>query len=242
MIEIVPAIDIIGGKCVRLSRGDYSQKKEYGDPLEMALQLEDHGVRRLHLVDLDGARERKVVNHKILERIASRTSLVIDAGGGLRSDEDLRIVFDSGASMVTGGSVAVKERELFISWLRQYGPDRIILGADFRSGMVSVSGWSEDTRLELKEFISGYRAEGVEKAICTDIERDGMLEGPALGTYKEVKAENRELYLVASGGISGMKDIALLDEAGIDGVIVGKAIYEGKITLKTLESYIFKNS
>ena len=242
MIEIVPAIDIIGGKCVRLSRGDYSQKKEYGDPLEMALQLEDHGVRRLHLVDLDGARERKVVNHKILERIASRTSLVIDAGGGLRSDEDLRIVFDSGASMVTGGSVAVKERELFISWLRQYGPDRIILGADFRSGMVSVSGWSEDTRLELKEFISGYRAEGVEKAICTDIERDGMLEGPALGTYKEVKAENRELYLVASGGISGMKDIALLDEAGIDGVTVGKAIYEGKITLKTLESYIFKNS
>jgi len=242
MIEIVPAIDIIEGKCVRLSRGDYSQKKEYGDPLEMALKLEGHGLKRLHLVDLDGAREKRVVNHKILEKIASRTSLVIDAGGGLRSDKDVRIVFDSGARMVTGGSVAVKDRELFISWLREYGPDRIILGADFRSGMVSVSGWHEDTRLELNEFISGYRAEGVEKAICTDIERDGMLEGPALETYKEVKARFGGLHLVASGGISDMNDIELLDEAGIDGVIVGKAIYEGKITLKTLESYILKNS
>jgi phosphoribosylformimino-5-aminoimidazole carboxamide ribotide isomerase len=242
MIEIVPAIDIIEGKCVRLTRGDYNQKKEYGDPLEMALQLEDHGIRRLHLVDLDGARERKVVNHKVLEKIASRTSLVIDAGGGLRSDEDLRIIFDSGASMVTGGSVAVKDRELFIGWLKQYGPDRIILGADFRSGMVSVSGWSEDTRLELKEFISGYRAEGIKKTICTDIEKDGMLEGPSLETYIELKAENAGLQLLASGGISGMKDIELLDEAGIDGVIVGKAIYEGKITLKNLESHILKNS
>ena len=242
MIEIVPAIDIIGGKCVRLVRGDYSQKKEYGDPLEMALQLEGHGIRRLHLVDLDGAREKRVVNHKILEKIASSTSLVIDAGGGLRSDDDLRIVFDSGASMVTGGSVAVKERELFKSWLKKYGPDRIILGADFRSGMVSVSGWSEDTRLELKEFISGYRAEGIEKAICTDIDRDGMLEGPSLETYIELKAENAGLRLVASGGISSMKDVELLEEAGIDGAIIGKAIFEGKITLKTLESYILNNS
>jgi len=242
MIEIVPAIDIIEGKCVRLARGDYNQKKEYGDPLEMALQFESHGIRRLHLVDLDGARERRVVNHKILENIASRTSLVIDAGGGIRSDEDLRIVFDSGARMATGGSVAVKDRERFISWLKQYGPDRIILGADFRSGMVSVSGWHEDSRLELKEFISGYLSEGVEKAICTDIEKDGMLEGPSLGTYMELKAEIGGLYLVASGGIRGMKDIEQLDEAGIDGVIVGKAIYEGKITLETLQSYIIKNS
>jgi len=242
MIEIVPAIDIIEGKCVRLARGDYSQKKEYGDPLEMAMQLEDHGIRRLHLVDLDGARDNRVVNHKILEEIASRTSLVIDAGGGIRSEEDLRIVFDSGARMVTGGSIAVKDRERFISWLKQYGPDRIILGADFRSGHVAVSGWHEDTRLELKEFISGYRAEGVEKAICTDIERDGMMEGPSMETYMELKAEIGELYLVASGGISSMIDIELLDEAGIDGVIVGKAIYEGKISLRTLESYIIKNS
>jgi len=241
MIELIPAIDIIEGRCVRLTQGDYAQKKEYGDPLEIAKKFENHGIRRLHLVDLDGAREQKVVNHRILEQIASRTALVIDAGGGLRSDEDLRIVFESGASMVTGGSVAVKDRELFLGWLKQYGPERIILGADFRAGKVAISGWHEETALDLKEFITDYRTEGIVKVICTDIDKDGMLEGPALETYKTLKTDDSELYLVASGGISKMEDIELLDEAGIDGVIVGKAIYEGKIPLHTLETYIINN-
>ncbi len=238
MIELIPAIDIIEGRCVRLTQGDYAQKKEYGDPLEMAMLFEDHGIKRLHLVDLDGAREQRVVNYRILEQIASKTSLDIDAGGGLRSDEDLRIVFESGASMITGGSIAVKEQELFLSWLDTYGAERIILGADYRAGKVAVSGWNEATALDLIEFIADYRSRGIEKVICTDIEKDGMLEGPSLETYKALKAADRELYLIASGGISSMKDIELLDEDGIDGVIFGKAIYEGKIALKTLESYI----
>jgi phosphoribosylformimino-5-aminoimidazole carboxamide ribotide isomerase len=242
MIEIIPAIDIIEGRCVRLTQGDYTQKKEYGDPLEMALQFEDHGILRLHLVDLDGAREQRVVNFRILEQIASRTSLVIDTGGGLRTDEDLRIVFESGASMVTGGSIAVKDRAMFLGWLKQYSAERIILGADFRDGKVAVSGWHEATALNLKEFIADYRNEGIEKVICTDIDKDGMLEGPSLETYKELKADDADLHLVASGGISKMEDIELLDEAGIDGVIIGKAIYEGKIPLLTLESYILNNS
>lgn len=238
MIELIPAIDIIEGRCVRLTQGDYAQKKEYGDPLEMAMLFEDHGIKRLHLVDLDGAREQRVVNYRILEQIASKTSLDIDAGGGLRSDEDLRIVFESGASMITGGSIAVKEQELFLSWLDTYGAERIILGADYRAGKVAVSGWNEATALDLIEFIADYRSRGIEKVICTDIDKDGMLEGPSLETYKALKAADRELYLIASGGISSMKDIELLDEDGIDGVIFGKAIYEGKIALKTLESYI----
>ncbi len=242
MIELIPAIDIIEGRCVRLTQGDYAQKKEYGDPLEMAKQFEAHGITQLHLVDLDGAREQRVVNFRILEQISSQTSLVIDAGGGLRSDEDLRIVFESGASMVTGGSIAVKDRELFLGWLKLYGAERIILGADFRAGKVAVSGWNEATALDLKGFIAAYRSEGIQKVICTDIDKDGMLEGPSLETYKGLKAEDSALHLVASGGISKMEDIELLDEAGIDGVIIGKAIYEGKIPLLTLESYILKNS
>jgi len=242
MIELIPAIDIIEGRCVRLTKGDYAQKKEYGDPLEMAKQFEDHGIRRLHLVDLDGARERRVVNFRILEQIASRTALVIDAGGGLRTDADLRVVFESGASMVTGGSIAVKDRELFLGWLKQYGAERIILGADFRAGKVAVSGWHEATALDLKEFIADYRTEGIEKVICTDIDKDGMLEGPSMETYKMLKAEDNGIHLVASGGISKMEEIELLDEAGIDGVIIGKAIYEGRIPLLTLESYILNNS
>jgi len=238
MIEIIPAIDIIEGKCVRLTQGDYDQKKEYGDPLDMALSFEDHGIRRLHLVDLDGAREKRVVNYRVLEKIASRTSLVIDAGGGLRSHEDLRIVFESGARMVTGGSIAVKDRPMFLSWLEHYGAERIILGADFKAGKIAVSGWYESTELDLKEFISDYRTQGITSAICTDIEKDGMLSGPALPTYKDLKALDPELYLIASGGISQMKDIISLDEARIDGVIVGKAIYEGKIELKTIKNYL----
>jgi len=242
MIELIPAIDIIEGRCVRLTQGDYTRKKEYGDPLEMALRFEGHGLKRLHLVDLDGASQQRVVNYRILEQIASRTSLVIDAGGGVRSDEDLRIVFESGASMVSGGSIAVKDRELFLGWLKQYGAERIILGADFRDGKVAVSGWHEATELDLPNYISEYRREGIVKVICTDIDKDGMLEGPSIETYKELKDNDNELHLVASGGISKMEDIELLDEAGIDGVIFGKAIYEGKILLPALENYILKNS
>ncbi len=242
MIQIIPAIDIIEGKCVRLTQGDFQRKKEYGDPLEMAKQFEDHGIDRLHLVDLDGTREKRVINHRVLEQIASRTSLVIDAGGGLRTDEDVHVVFESGAHMVTGGSIAVKDRPTFMGWLKQYGPERIILGADFKAGKISVSGWHEETSLDLMEFIADYSEYGIEKAICTDIEKDGMLEGPSMDTYTRIKQEQQALFLMASGGISNMKDIELLEEAGIDGVIVGKAIYEHKISLKTLESYILKNS
>jgi len=242
MIEIVPAIDIIGGKCVRLTKGDFGRKKEYGDPLEMARQFEGHGIQRLHLVDLDGAREKRVVNFRILEKIASQTSLVIDAGGGLRSHEDVRIVFESGARMVTGGSIAVKDRPMFLSWVKQYGAERVILGADFRSGKIAVSGWHENTDLDLMEFIFDYRSEGVLTAICTDIDKDGMLEGPSLETYIELKAHDPDLKLLASGGIRHMEDIELLDGAGIDGVIVGKAIYEGKIGLLALETYLKNKS
>lgn len=242
MIEIIPAIDVINGKCVRLSQGDYTQKKEYGDPLDMALRFEDHGIKRLHLVDLDGAREKRVVNHRLLEKIASQTSLAIDTGGGLRSEEDLHIVFESGASMVTGGSIAVKDRELFLGWLRKYGPEKIILGADYRDGKIAVSGWEEETELELMEFLSGYFDKGIRKAICTDIALDGMLEGPSMDTYLEIKSELNVLELIASGGIGKMEEIEKLDEAGIDGVIVGKAIYEMRISLKVLENYILKNS
>lgn len=240
MIELIPAIDIIEGKCVRLTQGDYTRKKEYGDPLEMAKKFEDHGIGRLHLVDLDGARERRVVNYRILEQIAARTALVIDVGGGIRSEKDLHIVFESGASMVTGGSVAVKDRRLFLAWLKKYGPGRIILGADFREGMVAVSGWHEETPLEMKTFIADYRAEGIEKVICTDIDRDGMLEGPSIKTYQELKDMDTGLFLIASGGISRLEDIEQLDEGGIDGVIFGKAIYEGRISLKALENYLLK--
>lgn len=241
MIELIPAIDIIEGKCVRLTQGDYSQKKAYGDPVEIAKKFEDHGINRLHLVDLDGAREQRVVNYRILEQIAARTELVIDVGGGLRSDEDLHIVFESGASMVTGGSIAVKDRAMFLGWLMEYGAERIILGADFRNGLVAISGWHEDTALELKEYIAGYRTEGIKKVICTDIDKDGMLEGPSLDTYKELKKEDSALYLVASGGIGSLEDIELLDEAGIDGVIFGKAVYEGRIPLKALENLLIRN-
>lgn len=242
MIQIIPAIDIIGGKCVRLTQGDYRKKTEYGDPVDMAMEFEDHGLGRLHLVDLDGAREQRVVNYRILERIASRTALVIDAGGGIRSDEDVRIMFESGAQMITGGSIAVKDRPVFTGWLEQYGPGRIILGADFKAEKIAVSGWHEKTSLDLMEFIADYCELGIYKVICTDIERDGMLEGPSTEIYTKIKEEQPSLYLMASGGIRSMQDIEELNEAGIDGVITGKAIYEKKIDLKTLENYIVKNN
>jgi phosphoribosylformimino-5-aminoimidazole carboxamide ribotide isomerase len=242
MIELIPAIDVIGGKCVRLTRGDYGSSKEYGDPLEMAMMFEDHGITRLHLVDLDGAREKRVVNYRILEQIATKTTLVIDAGGGLRSDEDVRIMFESGAAMITGGSIAVKERSMFLGWLDNYGPERIILGADFNEGKIAISGWTEETPLELMEFLNDYMEEGIRKAICTDISRDGVLEGPSMEVYKDIKERFSDLCLVASGGISGMEDLERLDQEGIDGVIIGKAIYEQRIEMKDLQSYILKNS
>ncbi len=237
MITIVPAIDIINGKCVRLSMGDYSRKSEYGDPLDMALQFQDHGLQHLHLVDLDGAREGRVVNFKILEKIASKTDLVIDAGGGLKSDEDLKIVFNSGARMATGGSIAVKSPEVFQQWIREYGSERIILGSDSRDGNIAVSGWKEASEAKLIPFIGEWIEKGISKTICTDISRDGMLEGPSVELYKEIMLQFPGLHLVASGGVSSLDDLYRLEEAGIPAVIIGKAIYEGRITLKELEEF-----
>ena len=242
MIQIIPAIDIIKGKCVRLTQGDYKRSTEYGDPLEMAKQFEGHGIKRLHLVDLDGAREQRVVNFRVLEKIATQTQLVIDVGGGLRTDEDLRIVFESGAQMATGGSIAVKDPDAFKGWIERYGPEKVILGADFKDGKIAVSGWYEETSIDLMEFIADYREEGINKAICTDIQKDGMLEGPSMDMYSRIKKEQEPLFLIASGGISGMKDIELLQDSGIDGAIVGKAIYENRISLSTLETFIIHNS
>ena len=219
-MELIPAIDLIEGKCVRLTQGDYSTRKVYNeDPLEIALQFEDVGVGRLHVVDLDGAKAGKIVNYKVLERLASRTRLTIDFGGGLKSDEDLRIAFDSGAQMVTGGSIAVKNPARFLSWLGQYGGERIILGADAKDKKIAVSGWEEGTDLQLIPFVKDSQAKGVQKIICTDISRDGMLQGPAIDLYKEIKEEVEGLYIIASGGVSSMRDIERLDEAGIPAVI-----------------------
>ena len=235
MIELIPAIDIIEGKCVRLSQGDYASRKVYDEhPIEVARKLEDGGIRRLHVVDLDGAASQHIVNYKVLEEIATRTSLIIDFGGGLKTDEDLRIAFESGAQMVTGGSIAVKHPEVFSRWITVYGPGRIILGADAKDKRIAVSGWREDSELDLFEFVDGYRRQGVTQVICTDIRRDGMLQGPAVDLYQEMLARDPELHLIASGGVSGMDDIYRLQEAGVPGVIFGKALYEGRITLDQL--------
>lgn len=234
MIEIIPAIDLIDGKCVRLTRGDYSTRRTYGDPLDMALQFQDHGLRRLHMVDLDGAKAGQVVNYRILEKIATKTSLVVDAGGGIKTDEDLYIVFESGAAMATGGSIAVKSPQKFESWLQTYGSDRMILGSDFRDGMISVSGWTEDSDEELLPFLESWIEKGIKKTICTDVSKDGVLEGPSFDTYKEIQEKFPDLELIASGGVSSIDDIIKLSEASIPGVIIGKAIYEGRIELKDL--------
>ena len=237
-IEIIPAIDIIDGKCVRLSQGDYDQKTVYDEsPLEMAKRFEAAGIKRLHLVDLDGAKAHHIVNHKILEEISSETNLIIDFGGGLKSNEDLEIAFNSGAAMVTGGSIAVKERETFLHWLEKYGAEKIILGADAKDGMIAVSGWQESTSLHVIDFISDYHKQGMKKVISTDIGRDGMLEGPAFVLYQEMKIILPDMEIIASGGISSINDIIKLDEMGIQGVITGKAIYEGKINLREIEQF-----
>ena len=235
MIELIPAIDIIDGKCVRLSQGDYDTKKVYNEnPLEVAKEFEANGIRRLHVVDLDGAKSKHVVNYRTLEMIATRTSLVIDFGGGIKTDEDMRIAFENGAQMVTLGSVAVKNPDLFKKWLIQYGAEKIILGADAKNKRIAVSGWMEDSSQELIPFLHDYTKEGIYKVLCTDISKDGMLQGPSIELYKEIMKEFPEMHLIASGGVSCLQDIVALEEAGIPAVVFGKALYEGRITMKDL--------
>lgn len=239
MIELIPAIDIIDGKCVRLSQGDYDSKKVYNEnPVEVAKEFEAHGIRRLHVVDLDGAASQHVVNYRTLERIAARTSLVIDFGGGVKTDEDLRIAFESGAQMVTGGSIAVKNPGLFGRWIETYGGGKIILGADVKERMIAVNGWKDESTCELFPFLEEYIHKGIEKVICTDISCDGMLEGPSVSLYKEILEKHPALYLIASGGVSNIGDIEVLQEAGVPAVIFGKALYEGRILLKDLYRFL----
>ncbi len=255
-MRIIPAIDIIDGKCVRLSKGDYSTRKVYNeDPIEVAMEFEAHGIRYLHLVDLDGARSGHIVNHKILEAIAGRTKLIIDFGGGLRTDDDLRIAFNSGASQVTGGSIAVRDPETFSGWIATYGPEKIILGADAREEKIAISGWEEGSDRDLIPFIREYLKKGIQYVICTDIAKDGMLEGPSLDLYhkilrKTAKLETvvgqsgvedkwvNNLNLIASGGISAANELYALQSVGCEGAIIGKAIYENRISMKELEDFI----
>lgn len=239
MIELIPAIDIIDGKCVRLSQGDYNSKKVYNEnPVEVAKELEAHGIRRLHVVDLDGAVSHHVVNYRTLEQIASRTSLVIDFGGGVKSDEDLVIAFESGAQMITGGSIAVKNPERFCHWLQTYGSERIILGADVKDHKIAVNGWKDESACELFPFLEDYIGKGIRKVICTDINCDGMLQGPSISLYKEMLEVHPDLYLIASGGVGSAEDIRQLEATGIPAVIFGKALYEGRITFKELEAFM----
>ena len=244
-MRIIPAIDIIDGKCVRLSKGDYATKKVYSEnPLEVAKEFEVHGIEFLHLVDLDGARSSHIVNYKILEQIASQTTLKIDFGGGLKSDEDLHIAFESGADQITGGSIAVKDEEIFTRWLSTYGNNKIILGADAKNEKIAVSGWQEESSIDLIPFIAKYQQRGVEYVICTDISKDGMLEGPSFALYQRILEQcgsagtGRQIHLIASGGVSNFEELPKLAELGCEGVIIGKAIYEDRISLKQLENYI----
>lgn len=239
MIELIPAIDIIDGKCVRLSQGDYESKKIYNEnPLEVAKEFEAHGIRRLHIVDLDGAASHHIVNYRVLEMIAGRTSLIIDFGGGIKSDEDLVIAFENGAQMVTLGSVAVKNPGLFKKWLRQYGSEKIILGADVKENRIAVSGWKEESPLELMPFLDDYTREGVHKVLCTDISRDGMLQGPSVELYEKIMQRFPDMHLIASGGVSSVDDLIALQKAGVPAVVFGKALYEGKITMKDLNRFM----
>lgn len=233
-MRIIIAMDIIGGKCVRLTRGDFSTRKIYNeDPIEMARQIEDSGLTYLHLVDLDGARNKKIENIRILEKIAGNTNLKIDFGGGVRSLYDLKSIINAGAQQITAGSIAVSDPHLFLEWLTDLGPDKIILGADCIKGKVSTSGWMEKSEIDIISFISDYKTKGVKYTICTDIDKDGMLQGPATSLYKDILSEVA-IYLIASGGISSVKDIEDLKETGCEGAIIGKAVYEGKLTLNEL--------
>ncbi|WP_226390237.1 1-(5-phosphoribosyl)-5-[(5-phosphoribosylamino)methylideneamino]imidazole-4-carboxamide isomerase [Penaeicola halotolerans] len=238
-MEIIPAIDIIGGKCVRLTKGDYSQKTEYAsDPLEVAKRFEGAGIRRLHLVDLDGAKQKQIVNKEVLQRITSGTSLTVDFGGGVQSDEMIDLAFAAGAAQVTGGSIAVKNPELFTSWLEKYGAEKLILGADAKDKMIAISGWEETTALALIDFIKKYHALGIEYVICTDVSKDGLLQGPSIDLYKEIMQEIPEIKLIASGGVAEVKDLEELEKLGVYGTIVGKAYYEGRISLEQLAAFV----
>lgn len=233
-MRIIPALDIIDGKCVRLTKGDFSSKKIYNDdPVAVAREVEDNGLKYLHLVDLDGAKNKKVTNIKVLEKISASTKLKIDFGGGVRTIADLTAVFNAGASQVTGGSIAVNNKPLFLTWLREFGPEKIILGADSLGMKISTCGWTETSEKDILNFITEYRQAGIKYVICTDISRDGMLGGPSTDLYREILATT-DVSLIASGGVSSVKDIEDLDKAGCEGVIIGKAIYEGKLSLKEL--------
>ncbi|MBA4258172.1 MAG: 1-(5-phosphoribosyl)-5-[(5-phosphoribosylamino)methylideneamino]imidazole-4-carboxamide isomerase [Chitinophaga sp.] len=234
-MEIIPAIDIIDGKCVRLTEGDYSQKTIYSEhPLDIAKAFENAGIKRLHLVDLDGAKAGKVTNWAVLESIAKNTALVIDFGGGIKQESDLKIVFESGASMATIGSLAVKNPELFSSWLKIYGEDRFLLGADVKGEKIAIGGWLETTEETVFDFIASYLQKGVQQIFCTDISKDGKLEGPSIELYQKIIQQFPELHFIASGGVSSMQDIDALKMIGCSGVIVGKAIYEGRIKITEL--------
>ena len=238
-MEIIPAIDLIDGKCVRLTQGDYQQKKEYSsDPVAVARRFEDQGIRRLHLVDLDGAKQKKVVNLHVLENIATHTQLVVDFGGGVQSDEGLQRVFDAGAQQVTGGSIAVRQPAVFAKWLTRYGADKIILGADAHHRKVAISGWQEQVTTDVVDFISDYQQRGVQYVICTDVAKDGLLQGPSLELYEEIRTKIPTVRLIASGGITTVDDLRQLQRLGVHGAIIGKALYEGNLTLSDLTEFL----
>lgn len=233
-MRIIPAIDIMGGRCVRLTRGDFNSQKIYNeDPLEVAREMEDNGIKYLHLVDLDGAKNREITNLKILESIAQKTNLAVDFGGGIRTAKDITMVFNAGARQITAGSVAATNRKLFLTWLKEFGPEKIILGADGSGGKISSCGWTETSENDIVTFINSYRNLGARYVICTDIDKDGMLEGPAFELYSEILASS-DISLIASGGITTLEDIEKLKEIGCEGAIIGKALYEGKLKLKEL--------
>lgn len=234
-MEVIPAIDIIDGKCVRLTEGDYAQKKIYNEhPLEVAKEFEGVGLQRLHLVDLDGAKAGVVKNWKVLETIAGKTSLIIDFGGGIKQEEDVKIIFNSGAALATVGSIAVKDEQRFVSWLQQFGADKFLLGADVKDEKIAVGGWLETTDIWINDFMEKYIGHGVQQIFCTDVSKDGKLEGPSTELYKNIIQKFPQLHFIASGGVSSMKDLDELATIGCKGAIVGKAIYEGRITLTEL--------
>jgi phosphoribosylformimino-5-aminoimidazole carboxamide ribotide isomerase len=238
-MRIIPAIDIINGQCVRLSKGDYNTAKIYSnDPLDVAKSFQDHGVEYLHLVDLDGAKSQGIVNHKVLETLATKTNLKIDFGGGLKTDQDLKIAFESGAKQITGGSIAVKDPQRFLSWIKTYGAHKIILGADAANEKIAISGWLETSKEDLIPYVANYMTKGISDVICTDISKDGMLEGPSIALYEKMIRELKDIKLIASGGVAKLQDLYDLSAVGCDGAIVGKAIYEDRISLKEIEQFI----
>lgn len=237
MIELIPAIDIIDGRCVRLTKGDYSQMKIYNeDPVVQAKEFEQLGFKRLHVVDLDGAKSKHIVNDKVLRSITRETALTVDFGGGIKTEDDIDKAFDAGATMVTIGSIAVTKPELFLGWLEKYGAERLILGADVRNGKISINGWKEDSEENLLPFLKKYIDRGVRNVLCTEISKDGTLAGPATELYKTIMAEWPKLHLIASGGVSSTEDIIALEKAGIPAVVFGKAYYEGRLSLREVKS------